>query len=248
MSRAPRCRCSARRPPDRCSPAGVAADAPAPASVPSRCPTDRSVNAAFVVVGAGSAFANEYVQKSYVAYYGRPADPAGLGVLGEPNGRGRRFAVVDHRLVRNLRRVQSPLRRPQLHRPRHDDLPADARRATRTLAGLAYYVGELQAGRKTLQTITLDVLNGASTAPDSTIVANKLDVANHFTGKVAAGCRLRRRVDRTEQPDAGHGGSGAGVGGQGRDRKSLRAVGREEIFRDVNDRFSESGSSELSPA
>ena len=30
-------------------------------------------------------------------------------------------------------------------------------------AGLAYYVGELQAGRRTLQSITLDVLNGATT-------------------------------------------------------------------------------------
>jgi hypothetical protein len=55
-------------------------------------------------------------------------------------------------------------------------------------AGLAYYVGELQAGRRTLQSIALDVLNGATRAPDSTVVANKLDVANHFTGKCAAGC------------------------------------------------------------
>ena len=56
------------------------------------------------------------------------------------------------------------------------------------LAGLAYYVGELQAGRRTLQSITLDVLNGASTPPDSTVVANKIDVADHYTGKVALGC------------------------------------------------------------
>ena len=55
-------------------------------------------------------------------------------------------------------------------------------------AGLAYYVGELEAGRRTLQSITLDVLNGAVTAPDSTVVANKLDVAAYHTAKVAAGC------------------------------------------------------------
>jgi hypothetical protein len=39
-----------------------------------------------------------------------------------------------------------------------------------------------------LQTITLDVLNGATTAPDSTVVANKLEVAAYHTAKVAAGC------------------------------------------------------------
>ena len=49
-------------------------------------------------------------------------------------------------------------------------------------------MGELQAGRRTLQTITLDVLNGATTAPDATVVANKLAVAAYYTAKVAAGC------------------------------------------------------------
>jgi hypothetical protein len=55
-------------------------------------------------------------------------------------------------------------------------------------AGLAYYVDELATGRKTLQTITLDVLNGATTPPDSIVVANKLQVAEYYTAKVAFGC------------------------------------------------------------
>jgi hypothetical protein len=55
-------------------------------------------------------------------------------------------------------------------------------------AGLDWYVAELVAGRRTLQTITLDVLNGATIAPDSTVVANKLEVAAYYTVKVAAGC------------------------------------------------------------
>jgi len=29
-------------------------------------------------IAAGSAYANQWVQKAYVAYYGRPADPNGL--------------------------------------------------------------------------------------------------------------------------------------------------------------------------
>jgi hypothetical protein len=55
-------------------------------------------------------------------------------------------------------------------------------------AGLDYYVGELATGRRTLQSITLDVMNGATTHPDSTVVANKLDVAAYYTAKVEAGC------------------------------------------------------------
>jgi hypothetical protein len=39
-----------------------------------------------------------------------------------------------------------------------------------------------------LQRITLDVLNGATTPPDSTIIGNKLEVSTYYTAKVAAGC------------------------------------------------------------
>ncbi len=49
-------------------------------------------------------------------------------------------------------------------------------------------MAELQAGHRTLQTITLNVVDGATTAPDSTTVDNKLTVADYFTASVAAGC------------------------------------------------------------
>ena len=62
-------------------------------------------------------------------------------------------------------------------------------------SGLDYYVSELQAGRRTLQSITLDVLNGATSAPDSTVVANKLDVADYYTAKVASGCAYGTEQD-----------------------------------------------------
>jgi len=39
-----------------------------------------------------------------------------------------------------------------------------------------------------LQSIALDVRNGATTAPDSMAVADKLDVAAHYTARVASGC------------------------------------------------------------
>jgi len=138
-------------------------------------------------VSTGSAYSRDYVQKAYVAYYGRPADPPGqtywatrmdaeggslnaiIGAFGYSAEFNRRYGgLTNTQLVTRI--YQQALGR--------DPDPA----------GLAYYVSELQAGRRTLQTITLDVLNGATTAPDSTVVANKLGVAGFYSAKVAAGC------------------------------------------------------------
>jgi hypothetical protein len=147
----------------------------------------RDVSALYTSANAASANANEWVQKSYVAYYGRPADPAGLSywasrmdqeggslasvieAFGTSDEFSRRYGGLDHTALVTKIYWQTLGRGPDP-------------------AGLSWYVGELQAGRRTLQSITLDVLNGATTAPDSTTVANKLDVANHYTGKVSLGC------------------------------------------------------------
>jgi hypothetical protein len=142
----------------------------------------------------GSAFSRTYVQKAYVAYYGRPADPAGLDywasrmdtaggsldaiieAFGNSDEFNRRYANLSDEVLVTLVYLQALGRGPDQ-------------------AGFDFYVGELQAGRITLQTITLDVLNGATTAPDSTVVANKLDVANYYTTKVAAGCAYGSEQD-----------------------------------------------------
>ncbi len=145
----------------------------------------RNVTATFVYLG--SVYSWDYVQKSYVAYYGRPADPPGqaywatrmdlegqsldaiIGAFGNSDEFNRRYGGLSFAdLVTRI--YQQTLGR--------DPDPA----------GLAFYVGELLAGRRTLQSITLDVLNGATTPPDSTVVANKLVVAAYYTAKVAAGC------------------------------------------------------------
>ena len=137
--------------------------------------------------GTASAYARTYVQKAYVSYYGRPADPAGHGywasrmdaeggslnaiiaAFGYSEEFNRRYVGLDYTALVTKIYQQTLSRNPDP-------------------GGLAYYVGELQAGRRILQSITLDVLNGATTAPDSTTVANKLEVADHYTAKVAAGC------------------------------------------------------------
>lgn len=136
---------------------------------------------------SSSQFSRDYVQKAYVAYYGRAADPAGqnywasrmdaegqslnaiIGAFGNSDEFNRRYGGLSYTDLVTRIYQQTLGRNPDP-------------------AGLAYYVGELQAGRRTLQSITLDVLNGATTPPDSTVVANKLDVAAYYTAKVAAGC------------------------------------------------------------
>jgi probable HAF family extracellular repeat protein len=146
------------------------------------------------VLGMGSAYARNYVQKAYVAYYGRPADPGGqgywaarmdaegqsldaiIGAFGYSDEFNRRYGGLTNRQLVTKIYQQTLGRDPDQ-------------------AGLDWYVAELVAGRRTLQTITLDVLNGATTAPDSTVVANKLTVAAYYTAKVAAGCSYGTEQD-----------------------------------------------------
>ncbi len=140
-----------------------------------------------VLGGIGSTYARNYVQKAYVAYYGRPADPGGLAYwAGRMDGEGgslnaiiAAFGYSDefNRRYGGLTNTQLVTKIYQQALGRNPDA-----------GGLNWYVNELLAGRRTLQTITLDVLNGATTAPDSTVVANKLAVAAYYTAKVEAGC------------------------------------------------------------
>ena len=136
---------------------------------------------------AGSAYSRNYVQKAYVAYYGRPADPGGqdywasrldeeggslnaiIGAFGYSDEFNRRYGGLSYGALVTKIYQQALGRDPDL-------------------GGLNWYVNELLAGRRTLQTITLDVLNGATTEPDSIVVANKLLVAAYFTSRVAVGC------------------------------------------------------------
>ena len=53
--------------------------------------------------------------------------------------------------------------------------------------GKQYYLDQLDTGKTTLQTITLDLLGGA-TGLDALTVANRLEVADYYSNKVAAGC------------------------------------------------------------
>jgi hypothetical protein len=146
-----------------------------------------NVKVDFTAGTAVSSFSRDYVQKAYVAYYGRPADPAGQDYwAGRMDAEGRSLNAIIGAFGRSdeFNRRYGGLSNTQLvTRIYQQTLGRDPDQG-----GLDYYVSELLAGRRTLQSITLDVLNGATTAPDSTVVANKLEVATYYTAKVKAGC------------------------------------------------------------
>lgn len=135
----------------------------------------------------GSIYSRDYIQKAYIAYYGRPADPAGLEY----------WATRMDAEGQSLASVINAFGNSQEFRSRYGGLGNAELVATvyrQALArepdpvGLAWYVNELNAGRRTLQSITLDVLNGATAGMDAATVQYKLFVAALYTGKVAGGC------------------------------------------------------------
>lgn len=136
--------------------------------------------------GGGSAYSRAYVQKAYIAYYGRPADPAGQTYWAQRmDEQGRSLqAIVDafansDEFIRRYGSLSDEQLVTAIYRQTIARDPDPL--------GLAWYVAELRAGRITKQRIPLDVLNGAS-GNDATTVANKVDVAGYYTGRVAGGC------------------------------------------------------------
>lgn len=124
------------------------------------------------------------VQKAYIGYYGRPADPAGLeywadrlddeggnlsaiiNAFGTSQEYTDRFEGMSNaELVNNL--YQQLFNR---------DVEPE---------GLDFYVAKLESGESTLADISLDIMNGAQNS-DATALANKLAVAKMVTAEIEA--------------------------------------------------------------
>lgn len=132
-------------------------------------------------------FAQQRVQEAYVAYYGRPADPAGLAYwTSQLQAAGGSLApIIDAfgaspEFVARYGGLATPALVTAVFRQMlgHDPDPA----------GLAWYAGLLDSGAYSLGTIAVNVLDGAVTRPDATVVANRIHVANYYTQRVASGC------------------------------------------------------------
>ena len=119
------------------------------------------------------------VQKIYVAYYGRPADPAGLQYWAG------QLAANGGNLTSIINAFGASAESTALYAGANDTAKVTAiyqqlfNRAP-DAAGLAFYTAELTAGRMTAASIALNVANGAQ-GTDSTYLNNKVTVATSFT-------------------------------------------------------------------
>ena len=119
------------------------------------------------------------VQDIYIAYYGRPADPEGLAYwaarLDVANGNLNEIisAFGNSDEATALYGSESVASRIDKIYMQLFGRPAEAE-------GLAFYEGEIAAGRKTTESAMLDILNGAQN-DDLAVLQNKQAVASAFT-------------------------------------------------------------------
>jgi hypothetical protein len=145
--------------------------------------------AAAALFEAGKSYA-DIVQEAYVAYYGRPADLGGqqywanrlrdeggnltniMQAFGNSEEANRLFGnLSDEDTVTTLYR-QILGRDPECQ-------------SYETSCGWGWWVNELASGRRTRQTIALDLLNGARNE-DRDTVDNRVRASNAFTGQWSA--------------------------------------------------------------
>lgn len=119
----------------------------------------------------------EAVQKAYIAYYGRPADPAGLEYwAGRADAEGMEAIIDAFGNSAEANELFGGMSTADMLNTLYNQIfgrDADPE-------GLAFYTAELDAGRMTPASIALNIIDGAQ-GGDATIVANKVTVANNFT-------------------------------------------------------------------
>jgi Ca2+-binding RTX toxin-like protein len=117
------------------------------------------------------------IQGVYVALFGRPADPTGLTFFkGVSNDGADLSAIGDLSSTKEYTDRFVGQTNVQIINSIYQSLfghPADA-------AGLNFFIGELLAGRQTIQTIAINILDGAQ-GTDKEIVDRKIAAADAFT-------------------------------------------------------------------
>ena len=142
----------------------------------------------FLVSPAVSAAASDYqttVEAMYLAYYGRPGDPAGVAFWAEmlENEKGNLEQIIkDFGDSDEYRDRYGHLGHTELVNNIYQQLlgrPADQ-------GGLDFYVGKLDRREMSLASIALNIHNGVQGGDDQLIVNNKLHIARMYTHLVAA--------------------------------------------------------------
>lgn len=122
------------------------------------------------------------VQQLYVAYYGRPADPAGLEWWSERLAAGEDLQIVlsafgdSSEYTQNFHRDSSHYLVTQLFQQMFGREPDDA--------GLDFYTARLQSGAATLISIAKQIADGAQ-GDDLLLLNNRIAVADSYTLAVA---------------------------------------------------------------
>jgi hypothetical protein len=134
--------------------------------------------------------AEDTVQEAYMAYYGRPADLGGQQYWAQQlrNANGSLSAIIQSfgnseeaiRLFGNMSNDQTVTTLYRQILGREPECLSYA-----STCGWGWWVNELASGRRTRQTIALDLLNGAQNE-DRLTVNNRARAANAFTGQWAA--------------------------------------------------------------
>lgn len=126
----------------------------------------------------------EKVTAVYVAYYGRAADAAGRNFWSNQleGSNGDLSAIIDAfgtspEALQRFGTLSNEAAVRTLYRDLFNREPEQE--------GLDFYVGELEAGRLTLQSIALDVLNGAQN-DDASIASNKITAGESYTDALIA--------------------------------------------------------------
>ena len=126
------------------------------------------------------------VQGLYLALFGRPADPLGLAYFNGITNNGTNLANISSLTgsaeYQTRFAGQSPA---QIVNSIYQSLfnrPAEA-------AGLTFFVNELVSGRQNINTIAINILDGAQGA-DKTVLDNKLAAANLFTTRLDTGAEI----------------------------------------------------------
>ena len=133
----------------------------------------------------------DIIQKMYVGYYGRPGDEAGVEFWATQleTSNGDLSAIVDafgtsaEYTALSDGKSSTELVNLIFNALFNRDAEGTADDAA---TGLGFYVGQLDSGAITAATVAQNVIDGVQ-GDDVTAVANKLDVANHFTGAVVSG-------------------------------------------------------------
>ncbi|HEY8360201.1 MAG TPA: DUF4214 domain-containing protein [Ramlibacter sp.] len=120
------------------------------------------------------------IQGIYIALFGRPADPAGLAFFNQATNNGQNLnAIGDLSASDEYQDRFEGLNNVQIVTKIYQDLfgrDPDA-------AGLAFFVAQLNSGAQNINTIAINILDGAQGA-DREIVDNKIAAANLFTAEI----------------------------------------------------------------